>query len=63
MGAGSADPMLWDSAVRTSGVILEERLRDVGGITAPDRVGRDLVNDVFGTNGTLAAKFSLDAAD
>lgn len=56
LGAGSADPKLWDSAVRTAGVILEERLRDVGGIADPARVGRDLVNDVFGDRGTLAAK-------
>jgi hypothetical protein len=54
LSAGSADPKLWDSAVRTAGVILEERLRDVGGITDPGRVGRDLVNDVFGGKGTLA---------
>ena len=56
LGAGSADPKLWDSAVRTAGVILEERLRDVGGITDPGRIGRDLVNDVFGARGTLATK-------
>ena len=61
LGAGSADPMLWDSAVRTAGVILEERLRDVGRITDSGRVGRDLVNDVFGNNGTLAGEFTLDA--
>lgn len=56
LGAGSADPKLWDSAVRVAGVILEERLRDVGGITNTSRIGRDLVNDVFGDGGTLAAK-------
>jgi len=56
LGAGSADPKLWDSAVRTAGVILEERLRDVGGITDEGRTGRDLVNDVFGERGTLHAK-------
>jgi hypothetical protein len=61
LGAGSTDPMLWDSAVRTAGVILEERLRDVGGITDHGRVGRDLVNDIFGNNGTLADEFSLGA--
>ncbi len=58
LGAGSADPKLWDSAVRTSGVILEERLRDVGGIADPGRVGRDLVNDVFGSNSSLTNRFS-----
>lgn len=61
LGAGSADPMLWDSAVRTAGVILEERLRDVGRITDPGRIGRDLVNDIFGNSGTLTPRFSLDA--
>lgn len=61
LGAGSADPMMWDSAVRTAGVILEERLRDVGGIVDAGRLGRELVNDVFGNGGTLAGSFSLDA--
>ena len=56
LGAGSADPKLWDSAVRTAGVILEERLRDIGGITDSTRIGRDLVNDVFSVTGTLAPK-------
>ncbi len=58
LGAGSADPKLWDSAVRTAGVILEERLRDVGSIADASRVGRNLVNDVFGASGTLASKFT-----
>ena len=57
LGAGSADPKLWDSAVRTAGVILEKRLRDVGRVTDTSRIGRDLVNDVFGTSGALSAKF------
>lgn len=61
LGAGSADPKLWDSAVRTAGVILEERLRDVGGVADNSRVGRDLVNDVFGNRGTLASKFAQDS--
>jgi hypothetical protein len=61
LGAGSADPKLWDSAVRTEGVILEERLRDVGGITDQSRVGRALVNDVFGQSGTLAGEFAQDS--
>lgn len=59
LGAGSADPMLWDSAVRTAGVILEARLRDVGSISDPNRTGRNLVNEVFGNNGTLASKFTV----
>ena len=61
LGAGSADPKLWDSAVRTAGVILEERLRDVGRIIDTSRAGRDLVNDVFGKSGTLASKFPSDS--
>jgi|SRR4029453_735089 hypothetical protein len=61
LGAGAADPKLWDSAVRTAGVILEERLRNVGRITDPQAVGRDLVNKVFGKSGTLSGKFGHDA--
>jgi hypothetical protein len=61
LGAGSADPKLWDSAVRTAGVLLEDRLRQVGGISDASRVGRDLVNDVFGQSGTLAPKFSTES--
>jgi hypothetical protein len=61
LGAGSSDPKLWDSAVRTAGVILENRLRDVGGIGDPNRIGRDLVNDIFGHAGSLAAKFTADS--
>jgi hypothetical protein len=61
IGAGAADPKLWDSAVRTAGVILEERLRSVGAVTDPQSVGRDLVNRVFGKSGTLSCKFAHDA--
>jgi len=61
LGAGSSDPKLWDSALRTAGVILEERLRDVGGITDSARSGRDLVNDLFKKGGTLAGKFPQDS--
>jgi hypothetical protein len=61
LGAGSADPALWDSAVRTAGVILEERLRDVGGVTDSARIGQQLVNDVFAASGKLAGKFTIDS--
>jgi hypothetical protein len=61
LGAGSTDPKLWDSVVRTAGVILEERLHDVGGIADNNRIGRDLVNDVFGAKGTLATKIPNDS--
>lgn len=61
LGAGSADPKMWDSAVRVAGVILEERLRDVGSITDRGVVGADLVNRVFNNKGTLAPKFTVDS--
>lgn len=61
LGAGSANPKLWDSAVRAAGVILEERLREIGGIVDNNRVGQNLVNDVFGNAGTLISKFSVDS--
>jgi uncharacterized protein (TIGR02391 family) len=60
LGAGAVDPKLWDSAVRTAGVILEERLRSIGGIGG-ESVGRDLVNKVFGKNGTLAKEFASES--
>ena len=61
LAGGGTDPMLWDSAVRTAGVILEERLRDVGDIADPSKTGQGLVNAVFNSSGTLAPKFSVDA--
>ncbi|MBW4544089.1 MAG: TIGR02391 family protein [Symplocastrum torsivum CPER-KK1] len=60
LGAGSADEKMWDSAVRVAGVILEERLRDVGNIEA-GYAGQDIVNKVFKNGGTLASKFSVDS--
>lgn len=61
LATGGSDPILWDSAVRTAGVILEERLHDVGAISDPSQVGRSLVNTIFGKTGTLASKFAVDA--
>lgn len=61
LSAGGSDPLLWDSAVRTAGVILEERLRSVGQISDPNRTGRNLVNDTLGTAGTLASKFAVSS--
>ncbi len=61
LGAGPACPALWDSAVRTATVILEERLRDVGTIQDTSIVGKTLVNRVFGGSGTLTPKFSQDS--
>jgi Protein of unknown function (Hypoth_ymh) len=55
---GSSNPKMWDTSVRTAVVILEERLRDVGGIADPERIGRGLVNDVFAANGPLADRFT-----
>jgi hypothetical protein len=59
LGAGAADPALWDSAVRTAGVILEERLREIGQINDNNVIGRELVNKVFGEKGSLATKFVI----
>ena len=61
LGAGSADPKLWDSAVRTAVVILEERLRDIGQVTNPMKVGKDLVGEVFRQNGPLALKLTSES--
>ena len=58
--ASPDDPKVWDSAVRTAGVILEDRLRAVGRIKE-DVVGRDLVNKVFGRAGTLTKEFVSDS--
>lgn len=61
LGAGSSDPKLWDSAVRTACVILEERIRQVGSISDPKKIGTGLVNEVFADKGTLATKFTIDS--
>jgi len=61
LGAGSADPALWDSAARVALVVLEERLRRVAAITDPNRTGRHLVNDVFGGKGRLADRFESES--
>lgn len=61
LGAGSSDPTLWDSAVRTAGVILEERLRQKGAIGDPNITGQGLVNKIFSKTGTLASKFTVDS--
>jgi len=61
LAGGGADPRFWDSAVRTAGVILEKRLRDVGGVADSSKTGQGLVNAVFCDKGTLASKFTVDA--
>lgn len=61
LGAGSADSTLWDSAVNNACRVLENRLRDVGSILDANCVGLSLVNKVFGADGSLASKFSVDA--
>jgi hypothetical protein len=58
LGAGASDPANWDSAVRTCGVLFEERLRKVGRIADSSCIGRDLVNATLGEKGTLAGKFA-----
>lgn len=59
--AGPSDRTVWDSAVRTSAVILEERLRDVGKIPDPNAHGQGLVSQVFSKTGPLSGKFTVDA--
>jgi hypothetical protein len=61
LSAGAGDSMLWDSAVRTAAVVLEERLRNVGGISDSSVIGKDLVNKVFSKTGSLASKFTNDS--
>ena len=60
--AGGADPKLWDNAVRTAGVILEERLRDVSGLHDRKLRPQDVVNRALGQKGVLAAKFAAHCA-
>lgn len=61
LSAGSLNPTLWDSAVRTAGVILEERLRQKGAIEDPNITGQNLVNKIFNKTGILANKFTVDS--
>lgn len=54
------DPNRWDAAVRASGIVLETRIRDVGGI--PNQlVGRELVKAVFGKDGRVGRLFESNA--
>jgi hypothetical protein len=59
--ATGSNPSNWDNACRTAGVILEERLRDVGAIKDTSKIGLGLVNEVFSERGTLAAKVTTPA--
>jgi hypothetical protein len=61
LGDGSVDPKMWDTAVNNACRVLENRLRDVGGISDANCVGLALVNKIFKNDGTLASKFSVDA--
>lgn len=61
LGGGGTDPKLWDSAVRTAMVILEERLRDVGQVTNMTKIGRELVREVFRQNSPIASKLKSDS--
>ncbi len=61
LSAGSSDPKQWDSAVRTAGVILEERLRKKSLINDSNMTGQSLVNKIFNNNGILASKFNIDS--
>lgn len=61
VSVGVSDPKQWDSAVRTAGVILEERLQEKGSISDRNITGQSLVNKIFSKNGTLASKFTVDS--
>ena len=61
LGAGSTDPKGWDTAVNNACRVLEQRLRDIGGISDDNCIGQALVNKIFKNDGTLAFKFSVDA--
>lgn len=54
--ATGSTPQTWDQAVRQACIVLEERLRVVGGLTDSNMTGRDLAMQVFGKSGTLTAK-------
>ena len=61
LATGGSNPKSWDTAVRNAGVVLEARLHNVGAISDPSQIGRNLVNAIFGKTGTLASKFTVDA--
>ncbi len=61
LATNAEDSALWDSAVRTAGVILEERLKQQGSISDPNITGQGLVNKIFSKTGTLANKFTVDS--
>ncbi|MBD2104682.1 hypothetical protein H6F94_27880 [Leptolyngbya sp. FACHB-261] len=55
LSAGGNDPKAWDKAVRTALVILEERLRKLGGTESikPDATGDTIVNTIFGVKSSV----------
>jgi hypothetical protein len=59
LGAGNNDPKLWDTALRTAGAVLEDRIRSVGQIADFNITGQQLIGRVFGPTGTLAPKFTV----
>jgi len=61
LATGANDPRNWDTAVRNASVVLEERLRFVGGITDPHIVSKQLANAVFGQTGSKAGSFNVDS--
>lgn len=61
LGAGSADPVMWDAAMKVTSVILEERLRKVARSSDLNRTGIQLANDLFGNKGKFASYFKNDA--
>lgn len=60
LAAGGEDPKVWDTAVRNSMVILENRLRAVSGVSSRDVYGQKLVNKLFQQGGVLVDRLSDD---
>jgi hypothetical protein len=63
LSGGALDPKRWDSAVRSAALVLEERLRDIGGVTESGLTAVQVVNTVFGQQGRLGLKVPADRED
>ena len=58
LASGTEDVKVWDMALRSACVVLEERLKEAANITSRDKTAEDAVNSLFGGSGKLAAKCS-----
>jgi len=64
LSADGSNPKAWDKAIRTSLVILEERLRRLGNTDEidPHATGERIVNLLFGTQGTFRRQLGDEQA-